>query len=114
MIDGKTWDNIGNEVISSKDVMSVSVSHHNLERAKNNNEAFNTVYVGTEPTAFYRSDDGGESWEKMRSLNNLKSSTSWSFPPRPWTSHVRWIEPDKTKPGYVYAGYRSWSASPKS
>ena len=58
--------------------------------------------MGTEPTAFYRSDDGGESWEKMSSLNNLKSSTSWSFPPRPWTSHVRWIEPDKTKSGYVY------------
>ena len=49
------------------------------------------------------SDDGGESWEKMRSLNNLKSSTSWSFPPRPWTSHVRWIELDKTIPGYVFA-----------
>jgi photosystem II stability/assembly factor-like uncharacterized protein len=101
--DGKTWDNLGKEVISSNNVMSVAVSHHNLERTKNNNEGFNTVYVGTEPTAFYRSDDGGESWEKMRSLNNLKSSTSWSFPPRPWTSHVRWIELDKTIPGYVFA-----------
>jgi hypothetical protein len=82
--------------------MSASIS--NLERrgGKNKNR-FNTVYVGTEPTAFYRSDDGGESWEKMRSLNDLKSSSSWSFPPRPWTSHVRWIESDKTKPGYVYA-----------
>src|SRR5919198_3370453 len=95
---GETWHNIGKEVIASKDIMSVSVSH--LERG---NSGFNIVYVGTEPAAFYRSDDGGESWEKMSSLNNLKSSTSWSFPPRPWTSHVRWIEPDKTKPGYVYA-----------
>lgn len=25
------------------------------------------------------------------------------LPPRPWTHHVRWIESDKTKPGYVYA-----------
>src|SRR5438445_541532 len=73
------------------------------ERTKNNNEGFNTVYVGTEPTVFYRSDDGGESWEKMSSLNNLKSSTSWSFPPRPWTSHIRWIEPDKTTPDYIIA-----------
>ena len=95
---GETWYNIGKEVIASKDIMSVSVSH--LVRG---NSGFNTVYVGTEPTAFYRSDDGGESCEKMRSLNNLKSSTSWSFPPRPWTSHVRWIESDETKPGYVYA-----------
>src|ERR687886_2529410 len=78
--------------------MSVSVSH--LERRNN---GFNIVYVGTEPTTLYRSDDGGETWEKMSSINNLKSSTSWSFPPRPWTCHVRWIESDKTKPGYVYA-----------
>lgn len=98
---GQTWDRIGKERISSSDVMSVSVS--DLERGKNSNEGFNTVYVGTEPTAFYRSDDGGESWDKMSSLNNLRSSSSWSFPPRPWTSHVRWIESDKTKPAYVYA-----------
>ena len=95
---GESWDNIGNQTISSKDVMSVSVS--DLERG---DKEFNTVYVGTEPTAFYRSDDGGESWEIMSSINSLKSSTSWSFPPRPWTHHVRWIESDKTKPGYVYA-----------
>ena len=106
---GETWDNIGMEAISSKDVMSVSVSH--LERGSN---GFNTVYVGIEPTAFYRSDNGGESWEKMNSLNNLKSSTSWSFPPRPWTSHVRWIEPDKTKSGHVYVAIEVWSASSKS
>jgi hypothetical protein len=97
---GQSWDSIGKKQISSSDVMSVSVS--SLERGKNSN-GFNTVYVGTEPSAFYRSDDGGESWDKMSSLNNLRSSSSWSFPPRPWTSHVRWIESDKTKPGYVYA-----------
>ncbi len=97
---GQTWDSMGKDTISSSDVMSVSVS---ILEAGNGKKGFNTVYVGTEPTAFYRSDDGGESWDKMISLNNLKSSSSWSFPPRPWTSHVRWIESDKTKPGYVYA-----------
>jgi photosystem II stability/assembly factor-like uncharacterized protein len=97
---GESWDNIGMDSISSKDVTSVSVSH--LERGRNNNEGFNTVYVGTEPTAFYRSDNEGKSWEKMSSLNNLKTSTSWSFPPRPWTSHVRWIEPDVNNSGHVY------------
>jgi photosystem II stability/assembly factor-like uncharacterized protein len=99
---GQTWDSIGKNSssgISSKDVMSVAVSHH----LKRENNEFNTVYVGTEPTALYRSDDGGISWEKMSTLNNLKSSTSWSFPPRPWTSHVRWIEPDVNNPDYVFA-----------
>jgi hypothetical protein len=32
----------------------------------------------------------------------LKSSSSWSFPPRPWTHHVRWIEPDKNKKQYLF------------
>jgi len=99
---GQTWDSIGKETISSLDVMSVSVSSLGGEGGAKSNKGFNTVYVGTEPTAFYRSDDDGESWDKMSSLNNLSSSSSWSFPPRPWTSHVRWIESDKTKPGYVY------------
>ena len=62
--------------------MSVSVSSLEREGGKNSYKGFNTVYVGTEPTAFYRSDDGGESWDKMSSLNNLKSSSSWSFPPK--------------------------------
>jgi photosystem II stability/assembly factor-like uncharacterized protein len=58
---GQTWNSIEKVGISSKDVMSVAVSHHHLTRENN---GFNTVYVGTEPTALYRSEDGGESWEK--------------------------------------------------
>jgi photosystem II stability/assembly factor-like uncharacterized protein len=97
---GQTWNSIGKaSIISSIDVMSVAVSHH----IKRGNNEFNTVYVGTEPTALYRSDNGGESWDRMSTLNNLKSSTSWSFPPRPWTSHVRWIELDVNNPEYVFA-----------
>jgi photosystem II stability/assembly factor-like uncharacterized protein len=95
---GQSWNSVGKTGISSKDVMSVSVS--SLERESNG--GFNTVYVGTEPTVVYRSNDGGETWQKMSSINNLKSSSSWSFPPRPWTHHVRWIESDVNKPGYVY------------
>ena len=38
----------------------------------------------------------------MSLFNNLKSSTSWSFPPRASTHHVRWIESDVNKSGYVY------------
>jgi hypothetical protein len=94
---GQTWDSVGKFAISSPDVMSVSVS--TLEHG---NDEFNKVYVGTEPTALYISNDGGQSWERMSTLNNLGSSTSWSFPPRPWTHHVRWIEPDKKNPGYVF------------
>src|ERR687890_1498847 len=93
---GQTWNRIGKDVISSQNVTSASVSliaHEN---------SFNRVYVGTEPSALYSSDDGGDSWENMEALNNLPSSTSWSFPPRPWTHHVRWIESDTDNPDYVF------------
>jgi photosystem II stability/assembly factor-like uncharacterized protein len=95
---GQHWEQIGKGFISSPNVTSVSVS--SLERGR---DGFNVVYAGTEPSEFYRSDNGGLSWERMFGLNNLSSSHSWSFPPRPWTHHVRWIEPDINTPGYVFA-----------
>jgi photosystem II stability/assembly factor-like uncharacterized protein len=94
---GQNWEQIGKGRISSPNVTSVSVSP--LEAG---NDGFNVVYVGTEPSEFYRSNDGGQSWERMFGLNNLSSSQSWSFPPRPWTHHVRWIEPDVNNPAYVF------------
>jgi photosystem II stability/assembly factor-like uncharacterized protein len=51
------------------------------------------VYAGTEPSALYRSDDRGETWQELAALLELPSRPTWSFPPRPWTSHVRWIAP---------------------
>jgi photosystem II stability/assembly factor-like uncharacterized protein len=93
---GQTWNRIGKEAIRSQNVTSVSVSL----LARNN--SFNKVYIGTEPSALYTSNDGGNSWEKMEALNNLPSSRSWSFPPRPWTHHVRWIESDANNSDYVF------------
>src|ERR671918_444156 len=95
---GQDWDKIGKDFISSPNVTSVSVSP--LERGIE--EGFNVVYAGTEPSEFYRSNDGGHSWERMISLNDLSSSQSWSFPPRPWTHRVRWIEPDVNSSGYIF------------
>src|ERR671925_194949 len=51
------------------------------------------VYAGTEPSRLFRSDDRGESWRELAGLLDLPSRPTWSFPPRPWTSHVRWIAP---------------------
>ena len=51
------------------------------------------VYAGTEPSRLFRSDDRGESWGALDALLELPSRPTWSFPPRPWTSHVRWIAP---------------------
>ena len=51
------------------------------------------VYAGTEPSRLFCSDDRGESWRELEALLDLPSRPTWSFPPRPWTSHVRWIAP---------------------
>ena len=51
------------------------------------------LYAGTEPSRVFRSDDRGETWRPLDALLELPSRPSWSFPPRPWTSHVRWIAP---------------------
>jgi photosystem II stability/assembly factor-like uncharacterized protein len=51
------------------------------------------VYAGTEPSRLFRSDDKGETWRELKALLELPSRPRWSFPPRPWTSHVRWIAP---------------------
>jgi len=51
----------------------------------------NVVWVGTEPSEVWRSGDAGNTWKQTCSLETLRSSSEWSFPPRPDTHHVRWI-----------------------
>ncbi|HLQ29393.1 MAG TPA: YCF48-related protein [Ktedonobacteraceae bacterium] len=53
-----------------------------------------TVYAGCEPSMLFRSTDGGQSWQELAALRSIPSAPTWSFPPRPWTSHVRWIAPN--------------------
>jgi photosystem II stability/assembly factor-like uncharacterized protein len=62
------------------------------------------VYAGTEPSALYRSDDRGETWRELESLLELPSQPTWSFPPRPWTSHVRWIAPSPHEADVILVG----------
>ena len=62
------------------------------------------VYAGTEPSALFVSRDGGKSWRELEGMRNLPSAPTWSFPPRPWTSHVRAIALSYTDPNLVVAG----------
>jgi photosystem II stability/assembly factor-like uncharacterized protein len=55
---GQTWSNIGKDVITSPNIMSVAVS------PLNSGNKFNKVYAGTDPTALYISNDGGRSGKK--------------------------------------------------
>ena len=62
------------------------------------------VYAGTEPSRLFRSDDRGENWRELEGLLELPSRPSWSFPPRPWTSHVRWIAPSPHEADVILVG----------
>ena len=76
---GETWRDVG---LPEPGVFSVAVS-----------PVDGAIYAGCEPSRLFRSEDGGESWNALDSLLELPSQPTWSFPPRPWTSHVRWIAP---------------------
>jgi hypothetical protein len=76
---GLTWADCS---LPADDVFSVAVSAAN-----------GAIYAGCEPSRLFRSDDGGATWTALDALLDLPSRPNWSFPPRPWTSHVRWIAP---------------------
>ncbi|AHG04632.1 hypothetical protein HALDL1_14300 [Halobacterium sp. DL1] len=50
------------------------------------------VWAGTAPSAVYYAPDG-EEFEERPGLEDIPSSDTWAFPPRPSTHHVRWLEP---------------------
>jgi hypothetical protein len=93
---GDSWRPAGLGIPHSK-VYSVAVSQ--LERY----DGGGVVYAGTEPSAIFRSEDCGGTWRECGDLSVLPSSNEWSFPPRPETHHVRWIEPDPHVQGRLFA-----------
>jgi hypothetical protein len=61
------------------------------------------LFAGTEPSRLFRSRDG-EGWDELAALQQIPSRELWSYPPRPWTSHVRWIAPDPHRPERLLVG----------
>jgi photosystem II stability/assembly factor-like uncharacterized protein len=58
-------------------------------------------WAGTEPSRLYRAADGA-TWAEREGLTELPSSSSWAFPPRPHTHHVRWITVDPLDPDRLH------------
>ncbi len=94
---GASWDFIG-EALQHRRTPSVAIS---AARQTNGKSA---IYVGTEPSRLYRTEDDGQTWEDFPELPALPSSDTWSFPPRPWTHHTRWITPHASNPDIIYVG----------
>src|SRR6478672_7460082 len=84
---GRNWEPVG-PGIDHPIVAAVAV--RNAEQA----DGLGIVYAGTEPSAVFRSDTGADTLVDLAGLRALPSADTWSFPPRPHTHHVRWIEAD--------------------
>lgn len=63
-----------------------------------------SIYAGSEPSALFVSADDGRTWRELESVQDIPSRPTWSFPPRPWTSHVRWIAPNPHDPELLLVG----------
>ncbi len=88
---GDSWERVGENAVGNK-VMAVAIDPDDPDEA----------WAGTEPSAVYRSTDGGATWTEREGLTDLPSASGWSFPPRPYTHHVRWIEVDPDDPAHLY------------
>lgn len=88
---GDSWEELSG--IEHPRVTAVAVS-----------SADGTLYAGTEPSSLFSSRDGGASWRELEGLKTLPSAPTWSFPPRPWTSHVRAIATGHSDANLVVAG----------
>jgi len=90
---GDSFEPVGDGV-GPDAVTAVAVSPHDPDE----------VWVGTEPSRVYRSTDAGDSFERVGGLTGVPSAGDWSFPPRPDTHHVRWLEPDPAERDRWYVG----------
>jgi photosystem II stability/assembly factor-like uncharacterized protein len=92
---GLEWQRVS-EGLPQNRITSLMIS--SVERAGE----YGVIYVGTEPSAVYRSEDSGETWQECTGLTDLHSEPGWSFPPRPETHHVRYIEADLEQVGKLF------------
>lgn len=91
---GMDWEPVGTDTIDESAVMAIATNPHDPAE----------VWVGTEPSRLYHSTDNGRQWEHCPGLTALDSASEWSFPPRPDTHHVRWIDVDPHDPAHLYIG----------
>lgn len=102
---GENWEPIGaphaleplrDTVIPYQHITSLTVS------TKRSEKGYALVYAGTEPSAIFYSEDGGDTWREFKAIQNLPSKPHWSFPPRPYTSHVRRLGTNPVNPNQVF------------
>ncbi|MDC2865100.1 WD40/YVTN/BNR-like repeat-containing protein [Bacillus sp. BP-3] len=103
---GSSWEAIGTlysfgEVFPSNSSNMSSVTAISVSPSKGE-DGNGIVYVGTEPSAMFISRDGGDSFELLTDYQQMPSYSSWFFPQRTYTHHVKHIEIDAVNPQTIY------------
>ena len=104
--------NLGNSIISNRPVLrDLSFTAHPGQTTAiiGSTGAGKTTMVNLVPRLFDVTAgavyvDGVDVRQLQPDLLELPSHPSWSFPPRPWTSHVRWIAPSPHDADLVLVG----------
>src|ERR1019366_1330729 len=73
---GRNWEPVG-PGIDHPMITAVDLGH--VGQA----DRLGIVYAGTEPSAVFRSDNGGGSWGELAGFRAPPSPGTWGFPPRP-------------------------------
>ncbi len=94
---GDVWESVGSGMADAR-VLAIAISPCDRVNGRS------VVYAGTEPSMLFRSEDDGATWQDSPALGELPSTPTWSFPPRPWTHHVRWIALHPNDSATIYAG----------
>jgi len=93
--DGRAWCGTEDGILVSDDGgrswSAAGLAGHHVTAVTPSPTEPGAAWAGTEPSAVFRTGPGEAAWERARGLLDVPSSSSWSFPPRPETHHVRWI-----------------------
>src|SRR5919199_1526382 len=87
---GKTWRE-ANEGLMYKEVWTLA-----------QHPGTGDLYVGTGPSAVFKSTDRGETWTDLAQLRSLPTTKEWDFPAPPHVSHVRNLAVSADDPNLVF------------